>query len=293
MTDFSPSGVSCARVDDTFGPHAGSCRGGFDFTLLFEETILILLPLGLVVLALPLRGRFLLEKARKVSDASHLAILKLVSPLPSRVLGFESFRGLDVVCADWVGTTQSSWAMLAALQLAMLILWTSPTAVTTRTTVATSAVSLVSTLGIAVFSYIEHRHTVRPSTLLGLFLLCTLLFDIAHTRTLWLRALDWSGRILATVSTAAAAVKATVFVLEAISKRRFLQPEYRVCPPEATSGIFNRSFFIWLNPLFRSGFSQVLDIDHLFVLDKHLEAAYCRRLFLTAKGKCGLSLTSF
>jgi len=175
--------------------------------------------------------------------------------------------------------------MLTALQLAELILWTSPTAATTRTTIPTSAVSLVSTLGIAVFSYLEHRHTVRPSTLLELFLFCTLLFDIAHARTLWLRAGDWSGRVLATVSTAAAAVKAAILVLEAVSKRRLLRPEYRAYPPEATSGIFSRSFFFWLNPLFRSGFSRVLDVDHLFVLDKQLEAAYCRTLFLTAKGK--------
>jgi ATP-binding cassette subfamily C (CFTR/MRP) protein 1 len=150
-------------------------------------------------------------------------------------------------------------------------------------------VSLVSTLGIGVFSYIEHRHTVRPSTLLSLFLFCTLLFDIAHTRTLWLRVGDWSSRVIAAVSTAAVAVKAGTLGLEAVEKRRLLRPEYRGCPPEATSGIYSRSFFLWLNPLFRSGFSRVLDIDDLFVLDKHLEASYCHRLFLAAKAKSELS----
>ncbi|KAK5651320.1 hypothetical protein OQA88_12616 [Cercophora sp. LCS_1] len=256
MAEVSPSGGSCARVDNTFGPHAGACRGGFDFTLLFEETILTILPIGLLVLALPLRGRFLLGKTRKVAKANHLATLKVLS-----------------------------WATLAALQLAALILWTSPTAVPTRASVAASAVSLVSSLGIGVFSYIEHRHTVRPSTLLSLFLFCTLLFDIAHTRTLWLRAGDWSSRVIAAVSTAAVAVKTATLGLEAVDKRRLLRPEYRDYPLEATSGIYSRSFFLWLNPLFRSGFSRVLDIDDLFALDKQLEPSHCLRLFLAAKAK--------
>jgi len=82
MADVSPSGVSCAHVDDSFGPHAGSCRGGFDFTLLFEETILAILPVGLLVVALPFRGRFLLRKAKKVTNGVSLAILKLVSGFP-------------------------------------------------------------------------------------------------------------------------------------------------------------------------------------------------------------------
>jgi hypothetical protein len=35
-------------VEDTFGPAvASSCVGGFDFTLLFEESILTVLPLGI------------------------------------------------------------------------------------------------------------------------------------------------------------------------------------------------------------------------------------------------------
>lgn len=35
-------------TEDVFGPAvASTCLGGFDFTLLFEETILTILPLGL------------------------------------------------------------------------------------------------------------------------------------------------------------------------------------------------------------------------------------------------------
>lgn len=70
---------SCARLDDSFGPHAGDCRGGFDFTLLFEETILTLLPLGLLLFVLPPRVWFLLKRSKKVAAGNHLAAVKLVS----------------------------------------------------------------------------------------------------------------------------------------------------------------------------------------------------------------------
>ncbi len=44
-----PSNHSCTiDVERAFGPSVSStCLGGFDFTLLFEETILTILPLGL------------------------------------------------------------------------------------------------------------------------------------------------------------------------------------------------------------------------------------------------------
>jgi len=71
--------TSCAALDDSFGPHAGSCRGGFDFTLLFEETILTLLPLGLVLIVLPARAWLLLKRPRKVVASSLWPSLKIVS----------------------------------------------------------------------------------------------------------------------------------------------------------------------------------------------------------------------
>ena len=67
----------CELVDGTLGPHAAGCRGGFDFTLFFEETVLSILPLGLVLLVVPLRVAFLLRKSVKVKRSAHIAF-KLV-----------------------------------------------------------------------------------------------------------------------------------------------------------------------------------------------------------------------
>lgn len=59
---MSDSRTHCSiAVEDNFGPIvAGSCLGGFDFTLLFEEAILAILPLGIASeLLLPSKIRLL------------------------------------------------------------------------------------------------------------------------------------------------------------------------------------------------------------------------------------------
>lgn len=76
----SPVSQECSRLDNSFGPHAGPCRGGFDFSLLFEETILTILPIGLMLLILPPRIWYLLRRERKVTRAGNtLALVKIVS----------------------------------------------------------------------------------------------------------------------------------------------------------------------------------------------------------------------
>jgi hypothetical protein len=70
---------SCARVDDTFGPHAGDCRGGFDLTLLFEESILTLPAIALLLVAVPWRIFYLLRKGVVKVEGSYLLHCKLVS----------------------------------------------------------------------------------------------------------------------------------------------------------------------------------------------------------------------
>ena len=64
---------SCKQIDDTFGPYAGACRGGFDFTLLFEESILSILPLALLLIIVPFRISYLVRRTIKVDPSSWLA----------------------------------------------------------------------------------------------------------------------------------------------------------------------------------------------------------------------------
>lgn len=71
----------CRQVDDTFGPYAQSCRGGFDFTLLFEESILSILPLGLLLTVVPFRISYLFRRTIKVDPSSWLASKLVGGPI--------------------------------------------------------------------------------------------------------------------------------------------------------------------------------------------------------------------
>ena len=73
----------CKQIDNTFGPYAGACRGGFDFTLLFEESILSILPLALLLIVVPFRISYLVRRTIKVNPSTWLAS-KLVGAPPQR-----------------------------------------------------------------------------------------------------------------------------------------------------------------------------------------------------------------
>lgn len=78
MTSSRYSGPSCHDLDNTLRIDAGSCRGGFDFSLLFEEIILEILPILLILILIPVRLWQLSQKRNKVVG-SWLVLVKLVS----------------------------------------------------------------------------------------------------------------------------------------------------------------------------------------------------------------------
>lgn len=78
MATSNPSGPLCRALDNTIRAGMGPCRGGFDFSLLFEETILGILPISIAILVVPFRIWRLIHKRRKVVD-SWLFLSKLVS----------------------------------------------------------------------------------------------------------------------------------------------------------------------------------------------------------------------
>ena len=133
----------------------------------------------------------------------------------------------------------------------------------------------------------EHLRSIRPSFSLNVYLLLTTLFDIGRSRSY---ALDSELDLVATVFSSRLAVKVVLVVLEAKEKRRLLHQEFAECPPEATSGVYKRATFWWLNVLFRKGYSNLLAVDDLFQLDKHLQADYLHHILGSAWGRCKSSL---
>lgn len=137
----------------------------------------------------------------------------------------------------------------------------------------------VGALFLVLLSYTEHTRSVKPSLILNAYLLVSLLFDIAKVRTLWLRSTNSFNDGIAIVTTVSLGAKLLLAFLEAIEKRNILKHEFADYPPEATAGLYNKATFWWLNPLFKNGFSNILSVEDLSVLDKELSSERLLALF--------------
>ena len=126
-------------------------------------------------------------------------------------------------------------------------------------------------LALAILSFVEHERSIRPSLIIQSYLSLTLLLDAARVRTLWLQSYNDA---VAAVTTVSFVFKFLLVSLESIEKRSILRAQWKPTSPEATSGLFSRSVFWWLNGLFRTGFKRSLDMQDMLPLDKHLTCGY-------------------
>jgi ATP-binding cassette, subfamily C (CFTR/MRP), member 1 len=182
------------------------------------------------------------------------------------------------VCSNGCYVTALS---LAGIQLALLILWTSHQA--TRATIPAAALSFGASLAVTVLSWFEHSRAIRPSTLLNLYLLFSLLFDAIQARTLYLRHDNSS---ILCLFTASIGLKLILLLLEAQSKRAYLKYPYNRFSPETISGIFSHSFFWWLIPVLTTGFKKILTLDDLFATDQELLSEALQTQMQRSWNKC-------
>lgn len=124
-------------------------------------------------------------------------------------------------------------------------------------------------------SYLEHYRSIRPSLILGTFLIFSILFDVAQARTLWLQ---FSATPCTIIFTTGLALKAAITLFESGSKKNSLQAPYQAFSPESLVGIYNRSVFWWLNSLLWRGSHNVLRPEDLFPLDTELSSQACKGL---------------
>ncbi|KAK1579629.1 ABC transporter [Colletotrichum navitas] len=141
--------------DQSFGPWAGdACRGGFDFTLMFEESILTIPLQCLFLLALPIRMGQLYSMTRK-TVANVQGTLKLTSAL----------------CVFSCST-------------ALLALWAGPSAhLKTAATVPSAALVLVASLFYSALTWLEHHRNVKPSFIPFAYIFLSVLLDLPRCRT--------------------------------------------------------------------------------------------------------------
>lgn len=121
-------------------------------------------------------------------------------------------------------------------------------------------------------SFLEHGNAKKPSALLGIYMLLTLLLDAAQLRTAWLQIPQGQQLSTTGIFTAAVALKVAVLILEAIPKTRWINWVAKDHSPEESMSIFTQATWSWLNRLLLRGNRSILDIEGLYPLDTRMTA---------------------
>ncbi|KAF7874003.1 hypothetical protein EAF04_002675 [Stromatinia cepivora] len=164
----------------------------------------------------------------------------------------------------------TSVALISSQRIVLVFYTITPNTIQTRFSVPTATLDLLAAVTIVPLSHFEQYRSVKPSTLISLYLAFSAALDIPQARTLYLIL----GQLrLAIVFSFALAVKVILLCLEAWDKKVFLMEQYQALATETTSGIFANSLFLWMNSLFRLGYKKIILFKDLRPIDSSLGSA--------------------
>ncbi|TQV92278.1 ABC multidrug transporter [Cordyceps javanica] len=181
--------------------------------------------------------------------------------------GFD-FTGSNLRKLPYQSYHQAAIVAYFSIQLAILVQQSLQVTEASQSATASAAIGLIATTSLGVLSILEHRNTSRPSFLISVYLILSILFDIVRTRTAWLGG---SSRALAGTTTAALALKSVILALETANKRGILLEAYSTLSKEATSGFLSRGLFLWLASLLVEGSKKALTLKDLFDIHEKLD----------------------
>ncbi|KAL7941244.1 P-loop containing nucleoside triphosphate hydrolase protein [Trichoderma barbatum] len=229
-----------AGSDDSFGPRVNVVCRPFDFTLLFEDAFFIALPAAAMVLILPLQLHKL-WRMPIVTASYRLAAYKL-----------------------------AALVVLIIFHLVALVLRVQSGVLHTRIAIATEVLSVSSNVGALALSILVDQRSVKPSDVMVLYYAASTILSIPRLRTLWLLSSDCL--IQQAIWTIVIILTASVATIECFGKTKYLRPAFKnELTPEQMTSFWSRSFFIWLLPVFRKGYSNVFLVDDLPDIDKDLK----------------------
>ncbi|KAJ2978353.1 hypothetical protein NQ176_g3864 [Zarea fungicola] len=240
--------------DGAFGPQL---KGFFDFTLLFEHSILSILPTSVFIVLTPIHVLNLWRRKPCVRPGAFLW-LKMLTTLA-----------------------------LLSCQIASLVLWAVSSVPRHDLAVAAAVIACVGSFCIFFLLYAEHLYSYRPSTMLSIYLTLIILFDIAKTRSYFLRG-DLGS--LAGVSVAVTILEFLLLLFQEIPKRRIVTNSRNAMPQlsgEVVSGFWGRALFIWVNATLRLGFRSILRIEDLKDLGPEFSSEHLHSSFEPHWQKCG------
>ncbi|CEJ91890.1 hypothetical protein VHEMI07575 [[Torrubiella] hemipterigena] len=141
----------------------------------------------------------------------------------------------------------------------------------TEYSVAAACLSTITALCILAMLYVEHKHSIQPSTLISIYLSITVLFDIAKARSYFNRP---GLESMAGTTLAILVLKSIVIYLEEKSKRESItnSTSHDELGKEDESGFWNRAVVWWVNSTFRLGFKTIITVEDLPELDAQLRS---------------------
>jgi ATP-binding cassette subfamily C (CFTR/MRP) protein 1 len=184
---------------------------------------------------------------------------------------------------------QAALAGILTTQVIFLVLRSHKSIIQTSASLTADTLTIVGIGGVGWLSYIGHQRSLRPSTLLSLYLSALVILDIPRVRTLWL-----IGRVNgeATLMTATLIFTAVALLLESTEKRSSVVEEKRFGAPEEYSGFWTRTAFAWLTATFRVGYSKILVQDDLPILDTQLQGNLLHQNLVRTWAKCKSFITA-
>ncbi|KAL7923567.1 multidrug resistance-associated protein [Trichoderma austrokoningii] len=243
--------MSCPRNSDrSFGPQVDPRCRAFDFTLLFEDIFFVGLP----------------------------AILFLVLT-PFQIWGLFTKRAAYTVRSRTLRRWKSlAYAAILIAQVIYLVFRSQHAALRTKLSLPADILSSVATVTAFLLSRATHERSLRPSTVLDLYLFLQSLLNIVRARTLWLQAAGSPVPVLMTVN-----LSLTLFalVLESIEEKK---PLFQGSPEEF-SGLWARISFSWLAPLLKTGHAKIISQSDLPNLDTRLQSRVLRRQLIATWSK--------
>jgi len=147
-----------------------------------------------------------------------------------------------------------------------------------------NTISSIAALVFCVLSFVEHRRSPTPSTLLTLYILACFLGSAVE---LFILPPNVSLDSL-TFPIVSICVELAVLVVECQKKDALLTAPHQQLTPEERSGILERVFFWWINPILKQGFRLNLTDADLPRVGRALESENLRSKILRTWDQRGL-----
>lgn len=157
------------------------------------------------------------------------------------------------------------------LQITLVAAWAVSSRGRTAASIPSGVLSFVSGLMLCILIELENTRSMRPGSLLVLWLSLTAVFDAVQVRSLWL-----IGDVapVATTLSSSLVIKVCILTLHINRPQSTLLEPWRDYPPEARAGIHSRFSFWWLWPLLWNGYWNVLQLQDLWPVDPALSSGH-------------------